>query len=176
MIRRLHPIEDESLLREAFEWDAYAPSWYADSDSIFRPGSIEEYLQLAKGEDQIDVGVFDEDLVGLITISRRGDKIYEAHLSAKRGTNVEFLAEAGFQVREQLFEIGMNVGFVWVAQKNLHVKKLCELVGFLPDGLMMLRGSYNVKMLDGTIHYKPIEWVRMRTTRNQWESEQRMAA
>jgi hypothetical protein len=151
-IRRLSPESDVELYREAFAWDVDAPRWYAQMDSVFRPDSFDECLSLATHDDQVDVGVFEDGLIGLITISRRGPGLYEAHLSAKRGTDLNLLAEAGYQVKEQLFGLGMKRGFVWVAKKNRPVRRLCQLIGFTPDGFTMLRGRY---------HDKPIEWLHM---------------
>lgn len=167
-IRRLDPIEDRGLYVDAFLWDIDAPRWYRESDKIWRPETLEQYLELAHGEDQIDVGVFNPNLIGLVTITRRAVGVYEGHLSAKRNAPRDVLSQAVYQVRHQLFEIGMREAFVWVASKNRGVIKLCEDAGFYDNFVTMLKGSY---------HGRVIEWRQMITTRDQWESEQvRLAA
>lgn len=175
-IRRLHPVTDENLLRDSFEWDSYAPDWYSTSDSLFRPDSIERYLELTHGENQCDIGIFEGEMIGLITFDHKGNGVFEIRLSAKRGTSSELLIEAGQQVRHQIFSIGAKLGIVWVAKRNRSVINLCERIRFVKDGLEMYRGTYSRQKLNGTFVYRPIIWVRMLTTREQWLDENRIAA
>lgn len=174
--RRLSPVDDEALLRTAFSWDAYSPSWYADSDSLFRPDSIERYLELTYNENQVDVGVFEGEMIGLITFDCKGNGVFEIRLSAKRGASLETLTEAAYQVRHQIFSIGAKLGIVWIAKRNRSVIKLCERIGFVKDGLTMYRGTHSRRKLDGSFVYRPIVWLRMVTTREQWLNEQKIAA
>jgi hypothetical protein len=168
MIRRLDPTKDRGLYVDAFLFDLDAPRWYRESDKIWRPETFERYMELAHGDDQIDIGVFENGLIGLVTITRRAQGIYEGHLSAKRNVPRETLSSAVYQIRHQLFEIGMQEAFVWVASKNRGVIKICEESGFYDNFVTMLKGSY---------HGRVIEWRQMVTTRAQWESEQvRLAA
>ena len=164
--RRLSPVDDEVLLHEAYLWDADAPAWYSAGDALFRPDSVEQYLAMAHDTNQVDIAVFNPDLCGLITFDHKGGGAFEIRLSAKRGTPLETLAYAGQQVRHQIFTIGAKIGVVWIAERNRHVIKLCEAIGFVRDGLTMYRGVYNRKVK------RPIEWVRMVTTREQWMGEQ----
>lgn len=164
-IRRLDSDTDRDFYAEAWAWDIDAPRWYQDSDAVFRPESFDEYMKLAHGDDQCDVGVFDDELIGLITVTLRGKGVYEGHLSAKRGANLEMLAEAVLQIRCQLFERGMSEAYLWVAAKNRAIRKLCANAGFYGTFVTMLRGSS---------HNRPIEWEQWVTTRTQWESEQRI--
>jgi len=175
-IRRLNPMTDEALLREAFLWDSNAPDWYSTSDSLFRPDSVERYLEMAHNENQVDIGVFGGEMVGLITFDRKGDGIFEIRLSAKRTASLQTLTEAAYQVRYQIFSIGAKLGLVWIAKRNRHIIKLCEMIGFVRDGVTMYRGTHSRKKLDGSFIYRPIEWVRLITTREQWLAEQKIAA
>lgn len=175
-IRRFNPVADEGLLRMAFSWDAYAPDWYSTSDSLFRPDSEERFLELTRNENQVDIGVFDGEMIGLITFDHKGNGVFEIRLSAKRGSSLETLTEAAYQVRHQIFSIGARLGIVWVEQRNRHVIKLCGMIGFVKDGLTMYRGTHTRKKLDDSFVYRPIVWVRMITTREQWLGEQKIAA
>lgn len=166
IIRRLNPNDDEPLFRQAFEWDANAPAWYMDSDSICRP-SLEVYLKMTHNENQVDIGVFDEaELIGLVTFDRKINKIAEVRLSAKRGASLELLTEAAYQLRHQFFLLGMDAGVVWIAKRNRQIVKLCEVIGFVRNGTMR-RGVYHRPKGD-----RPIRWVRLITTREQWLDEQ----
>lgn len=170
IIRRLHPDNDEGLLRESFTWDTDAPSWYLASDAICRP-TLEAYLNMTRDENQVDIGVFDDEgIQGLITFDYKGNGIVEVRLSAKRGASADLLTNAAYQVRHQIYVLGMRAGVVWVAKRNRHVIRLCETIGFVRDGLTMTRGTYYRKV------ERPIEWVRLITTREQWLAEQRVAA
>ena len=169
-IRRLNPETDKALFVEAWLWDHVdVPRWYREMDRVFRPEAFEDFLKLAHGEDQADIGVFENDkLVGLITLSMRAKGMFEAHLSAKRGASVEVLADAGIQVKEQLFrDMGMIEGCLWVARKNYHVRKLCSIIGFRDSGLRIFKGSHRGRVID---------WLRLSVTRSEWEAEQVLAA
>jgi RimJ/RimL family protein N-acetyltransferase len=169
-IRRLNPVGDESLLRQAFEWDAKAPAWYMDSDAICRP-SLDVYLKMTHDENQVDIGVFDEDeMIGLVTFDHKINGVAEVRLSAKRGASLELLIEAAYQLRHQFFSLGMTAGVVWIAKRNRQIVKLCEVIGFVREGSMR-RGTYHRPKGD-----RPIEWLRLITTREQWLSEQEIAA
>lgn len=145
-------------------WDAQAPQWYRDSDEVCRP-NLEAYLRMTHNDDQVDIGVFNGEIIGLITFDHKLNGIAEVRLSAKRGASLELLTRAAYQVRHQFFSLGMVAGVVWIAKKNRHVIRLCEMIGFVRDGLTMYRGVYRGKV------EKPIEWVRLVTTREQWLSE-----
>lgn len=176
ILRRLHPNDDEKLLRDAFMWDAYSPNWYSDSDSLFRPDSVDDYLEMARNENQVDVGIFDGEMIGLVTFDHKGNGIAEVRLTAKRGASLEILTEAAYQLRHQFFSLGMKAGIVWIAKRNRHIVGMCETIGFVRDGLTMYRGTYHRKKLNGEFTYRPILWVRLIATREQWLSDQRIAA
>lgn len=176
IIRRLDPIADECLLRESFEWDAYSPDWYSTSDAIFRPDAIDDYLKMTRNDNQVDIGVFNGEMIGLVTFDHKGNGIAEVRLAAKRAASLELLTDAAFQLRHQFFSFGMKAGIVWIAKRNRPIIRLCESIGFVRDGLTMYRGVYHRQKLDGSFLNRPILWVRMVTTREQWMSEQRIAA
>lgn len=151
-IQRLNPDKDRALISEAFYWDINAPQWYADSDAICRP-DIETYMKMSRDETQVDIGIFTDEMVGLVTVDYKGNGIAEIRLSAKRGSSLEVLAEAAWHIRRQFFALGMKAAVVWVAKRNRQVIRLCGMIGFEPDKTMT-RGTYQ----RGN---QPIEWLRM---------------
>lgn len=164
MIRRLDPDKDESLLREAFSWDQGKPSWYRQMDRVFGPDNVEDFLKLINDPLNAFIGIFNPQLVGLIVVALASKDRYAAHLWAKRGTGLPVLVEAGCQVLNDMFGLGMVEGFVYVAEKNRTVRRLCEAIGFSEDGIVMYRGTYRGKI---------IKWIRLSCSR---QVEQRIAA
>lgn len=163
MIKRLDPIANESLLREAFSWDREAPSWFRQMDSIFGPDDVDDFLKGAQDLANVYLGVFQPSghiahypLVGVIILTLVSNNRYTAHLCACRGARVEVLAQAAIQVKEDMFNLGMNEVFVFVAEKNRGVRKLCEIIGLQEDGITMYKGSYRGRV---------IKWIRMSEVR-----------
>jgi hypothetical protein len=150
VIRRIDPVVNEDLLREAHSWDKDAPDWYRSCDKVFGP-TMDEFLAQTKAEDQIDIGIFAPEFCGLISLTRRAAGIYEAHLRARRRTPLEPLALAGRQVIDDLLGMGMETGYVFVAEKNRPVRKLCCMMGMQPDGIAIYRGSYKGRV---------VQWLR----------------
>lgn len=149
MIRRLDPIKDRGCFVEAYSWDKDYPRWYQDLEKI-------AHLPLDKFIDQAperaDFGLFVPDLVGMISILRRAPQVFEGHVWAKRRTPIEPLGSFGAQLRESLQgDLDMKFGYVWIAQKNLPIKKLCAMIGLRPDGAIEI---------DGESHGRPIVWER----------------
>jgi hypothetical protein len=138
-IRRLDVEKDYELYREAYGWDAGYPRWYKRMDSVFRP-SFDEFITQARTDDQADIGVFDSELIGLISLTVRARGVFEAHLWAKRKSSVDVLACAAFQVRESLRGIGMREVYVWIERKNRAVQKLCAMAGMEFQGITLLKG------------------------------------
>lgn len=138
---------DKDLLRHAFSWDADAPSWYRQMDEVFGPKTVDEFVPLVDDPKNALIGIFNPEFVGLITATLVCKERFEIHLWAKRGTSLDVLEEAGYQIREQLVRFGAQEIFVWVAEKNRPVKQLCARLGLLPDGIELLKGSYKKKVI-----------------------------
>lgn len=164
-IRALHPSE-ESLFREAYSWTAEAPEWFRQMDKVF-PESFGDYHLRAFDAGEINYGIFDGGLVGLLTINDCGHGVFNVHVSAKRGASIDAMFEATSMLRDHLFEIGAQVLHGWVARFNRGVIRLGEYAGFRKDG---------IRMLKGTCRGRVIEWVHLISTRAEWEAELRMAA
>lgn len=164
--RRLDPVKDEHLLREAYLWDKGAPTWYRDMDSVFGPENVEDFLKTTHDPDSVFIGVFRQiglrmirhELVGVIILAYAGERRYAAHLCAKRGANLETLAQAAIQVKEDMFDLGMIEVFVFVAERNKGVLNLCRLIGLVEDGVVMFKGTYRKKL---------IRWIRLSSRRLQ---------
>jgi len=151
-LRRLETPQDDPLLRQIAEWDKDVPEWYRQMDSVFGIDSAEGLIRLVSAPDNAFIGVFNPTLVGMITLSLAGKNRFAVHLWAKRGASLEVLAEAGYQIREQLVEFGAREIFVWVAEKNRPVRNLCARLGLMPDGVEIIKGSYKKRA---------IVWIRL---------------
>ena len=145
-IRRLDR-NDTELLRAAYYWDANAPEWFRQMDNTFGWDSEDDFISLVDDPANAFIGIFNPELTGLITASLAGKGRYAVHLWAKRGTSLGVLEEAGYQIREQLVAFGAQEIFVWVAERNRHVKQLCARLGLLPDGIEMIKGCYKGKVI-----------------------------
>ncbi len=145
-IRRLDN-GDHDLLRHAYSWDAKAPEWYRQQDKVFGPKTVDEFVPLVDDPKNALIGIFNPELVGLITATLVCKDCFEIHLWAKRGTSLDVLEEAGYQIREQLVRFGAQEIFVWVAEKNRPVKQLCARLGLQPDGIELLKGCYKGKVI-----------------------------
>lgn len=151
MNRRLDPIADEPLLRECFAWDREAPSWYQDMDQVFGPGNINDFLAMTKEPLNILIGVFNSEFVGLIVIACAAQDIFEAHLWAKRGTEIGVLVEGTEKTIQDFFSMGMKEAFCLVAERNKPIQTLCASLGFRYEGVCMYRGLYKGRV---------IKWLR----------------
>ena len=149
MIRRLEQ-GDEELLHEAWHWSDGAPTWFQDADKVFNQGELDAVAQLANRRKWF-IGVFDERLQAVIIIEWRGHGQFEGHLMTRRRADIQEICHAAVQVTYDLLDCGLVEGYVWVAEKNLGVRKLCSTIGFLPDGVIMYRGAYRGRL---------IKWLR----------------
>lgn len=148
-MRRLDPEKDRELYEQVFSWEKAYPRWLRDAEKSCGM-SLDEFLKI---ENRVDVGVFNPELVGMVSINYRGPKVFEGHVWAKRGTRVEFLAGHVNSIKDDLVrQLGMKAFFVWVFKKNLPVKRLCDMIGCVFDG---------VTTIDGESHGRPIEWQRL---------------
>ena len=147
-LRRLNH-DDRELYETVFSWEKDYPRWLRDAEK-FCGMPLDEFLAV---ENRVDIGVFNPELTGMVSINYRGPKVFEGHIWAKRGTSVELLAWTVASIRDDLVrDLGMKAFFVWVVKKNRPIKKLCGMIGCEFDG---------VTMIDGESHGKPIEWQRL---------------
>lgn len=149
-IRRLDPEKDIDLYKQSFDWDKDYPRWYQDAEKVARV-DFDEWME--RSNERADVGVFDPDFTALISVICRAPQIFEVHFWAKRKTNLERLGLAALNVRRSLERlVGMRGAFAWIVKRNAPVKRLCGMIGFVPDG---------ATLVDGESHGKPITWIRV---------------
>jgi hypothetical protein len=151
-LQRLNPATDVDLYDQMRSWDETAPRWLRDMDAAF----------ICRGEDEIHIGVYEESLIAVITLTRHAAGIYEAHLRAARGTSLTTLAIAALSVQRQLWTIGAKLIFVYVGERNKPVRQLCDNIGFQPDGIVVYKGSS---------HGRIVKWVRYSSIRPSMAAE-----
>lgn len=145
MIRQLTP-NDTELLREAFSWREQMPRWYREMDSVNgRELTLDEFL--ADSTQTLEFAVFDDEMIGLISLAPLGNDRYEAHLKAKRGADPEKLALAAFSIRAWAFKNGAKEIVAWVCRQHVSVKHLLGLGGLLPDTVTRIKGFMHGKLI-----------------------------
>lgn len=160
-IRRLDPDADSALYAQMYEWTESAPKWLHDATAAFGALSREDYINGARWDRRIDIGIFDDDkLIACVTLILILHRIYEVHLEAARGADPELIIAAGLNIRDQLFgQYEAYEAFMWTPVWNRTVRRINKALGFEPD---------NVSMFRGVSHGKLIEWRRysIRSTTN----------
>lgn len=151
MIRRLNASNDREHFVTAWGWLESSPSWRQATEAIFGADTLETYLYNAADEHSIAIGVFDNELVAVFSLTLRGKATYEAHLAAKRGTDPELVARAGCVIRAQLEDYGMQHTFAWVPRWNRPLRYILKANGFTRDHIVMFRGVHRGRI---------IEWCR----------------
>lgn len=149
---------DESLLREAFAWDANTPRWYREMDAVFNEGGALDLISKLDEKTIAFFGLFDPSLYAVIIVEMKAGGQFEGHLMATRGANLELIGAAIQSLLHDLLDLGLKEACVWIAEKHRSVRKLCASIGFEPDGVVMWRGSYHGRM---------IKWVRYSIQREQ---------
>lgn len=159
MMRRLRQ-SDADLLREAYNWDVGRPSWYVEADHVFNSGSVDDLVAQLGDPQRAFIGLWDsnEQLTAIILVQHHGSGRYEGHLLAQRGADLQLIAVAIRSLLVDLLQYGLTEACCWVAERNISVKRLCDIVGFQPDGVVMWRGAYR---------NRAIKWLRYFITREQ---------
>lgn len=151
-MRRLDPVKDERLVREAVAWINSAPRWFQDADAVWGKDNADDYLNQMSTDAQADFGVFDDEkFIAVLTVSLKSHGVYESHLMAKRNASSSVITLAIVNLREQMFQHGMIETWLWLARKNFAVRHIVEAAGLIRDGVSMLKGRS---------HGRPIQWLR----------------
>jgi hypothetical protein len=151
-LRRLDPDTDEQLVRDAVAWLDDQPRFYQDCDAAWgKVEDAEDYLRVMRADAQADFGVFEDELIAVITVTLEGKGSFNSHLMVKRGASVQAICVGAASVIKQLFENGMVEGWSWLARKNYGARKILSDIGMKLDGLEQIKGAS---------HGKPISWVR----------------
>ena len=157
MLKRLTK-DDSELIREAWEWTFTSPAWFQDMDKVFSQGTAENLIEQLDDWRKVFIGVLDPELAAIIIIEWKAEGLFEGHLMTRRRVNVQIIEAAINQVLHDSVEFGMREAFVWIAEKNLGVRKLCATLGMRPNGVAMYKGSYRGRV---------IKWQRYSITREQ---------
>jgi hypothetical protein len=157
MMRRLG-INDADVLREAWDWDEGRPAWYRQADRVFNRGTVGDFVAQLADTQRVFLGVWSERLEAVILAHHHGSGIVEGHLLARRQADTALITVAGRHTIYELLDCGLTHAIVWVAERNIGVRRLCVNIGFEPDGVVMWRGSY---------HGRVIKWVRHSIRREQ---------
>ena len=136
------------MLREAYHWDDDRPRWYQDMDRVFNGGGETEFLSLLNDKRNVLVGVFDPELTAIIMVVLEGYGVFESHLLARRGANAETIVIAAHSILYDLLEFDLQELYVWVAKRHISVKRLCDNIGLLPDGVRMFKGQYRGRLIE----------------------------
>lgn len=152
-IRRIDPDADYVLYEQMYEWTESAPKWLRESTAAFGTLSRSDYIEGARWDRRIDIGIFDDGkLIACVTLILILHRIYEVHLEASRDADPALIIAAGCDIRDQLFgQYGAYEAFMWTPVWNRTVRRINKALGFEAD---------NVSMFRGVSHGKLIEWRR----------------
>ena len=147
MIRRL-TTADAPLLREACDWDTTRPTWYRQMDAVFNCGSLDDFITQLADPQRAFIGLWDGAVpTAIIIIQHHGSGRYEGHLMARRGTDPQLVAVSIRSLLHDLLDYGLVEAYCWVAERNISIRRLCDTIGFQPDGVAMWRGSYRGRVI-----------------------------
>lgn len=160
MILRLDPIKDRDCFVDAWDWEVFAPTWFKQSNDVFGPPTLENFIEASKEEDRATFGVFDSRLDAMITLTLRGASV-EADLLSRPNAPRETIINGTAELRDAIFrDLRVQEIYVWLPRKNYPTKRLCATLGFQDTGLRILKGTYRDRM---------IEWQRLAIYRSQIE-------
>jgi hypothetical protein len=146
MIRRLTHADDD-LLREAYRWDADRPKWFREMDAVFSRGSEDDFIRLLDDPRNVLISVWSDCLEAVIIVTLIDYGLFESHLCARRGANMEVIVNAAHTLLHDLVQFDLQELYVWVAEKHRSVKRLCSMIGFHSDGARMYKGTYRGRLI-----------------------------
>lgn len=159
MIRRLDPDKDTELYRQRWEWREKYPRSLRDATAVDSVETFEEFLGQARGA-RADIGIFDNELIGCVSLQWQAEGVYEIHLSAKRGAKLEQLIEPCLSIQKTLFDdLNARFIFAFTPEWNRGVILLAIAMGMERDG---------VRRIKGTTRGRLITWERLSMTREMY--------
>lgn len=168
MIRRIDTDEDRGCFVDAWAWEVLAPRWFRDADKVFGPPTLEDFIQSSGEDNRATFGIFENDLIGIIILTLRGNGIIEADLMAKPGCSPFAILEGAIGLRDRIFEdLGAREIMCWLAKKNIPTRRLCCILGFRETGITLIRGTHRDRV---------IEWINLSVSREAWEAKTLKAA
>lgn len=100
---------------------------------------------------RVTIGVFDNDLLALVTFQPCGNGVYEVHVDCPRNADSEMLIIALLNLRRIVFEQwGAREVFAGVISRNYGIIRIAEECGCRRDGV--------------EYHTERLRWVRLRIT------------
>lgn len=163
MIRRLDPEKDVELYRQCWEWRERYPRPLRDATAVNSVTTFEEFLEQSRGA-RADIGIFEEQLIAVVSLQWKGEGIYEVHLSARwREVKIDSLIEAGLSIVKTIFE-GLRARFVFAftPKWNRGAILFAVAMGFQADG---------VQRMSGISRGRVIVWQRLSMTKENYESD-----
>lgn len=162
MIRRLDPDRDLDLYRQRWEWRERYPRSLRDATAVDSVATFEEFLEQARGA-RADIGIFDGEMVGCVSLEWKAERVYEAHISAKRKASLDRFIEPCLSIQKTVFEeLDAALLFGFTPEWNRGAVLLAKTMGLEPDGVRRLRG---------TARGRVITWVRLSQTRADYERD-----
>jgi hypothetical protein len=144
-IRIVNESETE-LLTTAFHWADEMPDWYKEFQAIHLE-SLESFIG---SENQLFIGVFQDDLVALTRFILCPKGFYDIHLYVKRRTDPEMLFTACESIMYYLLDQGIKGLSGWIPVKHKGIVNLYRNLGFIHNG---------IRCFEGKVKGKIVEWL-----------------
>lgn len=128
----------------AREWFKQAPAWLRAADAA----DVE-----ADTADSLHFGIWtDGRLVALLRFTELQPCVFEMHLDAERGSNVEAICSVTAHIADAMMDkAGAVVIFAWVLKHNRVIRRMLEGGNAYWDGARRLKGTHRGRSL---------EWLR----------------
>lgn len=159
--RTLEPGKDAIWYVLAHRWTQDRPRFFPHTGGF---NILFAYLDYAKRESQVDVGVFEGDtMITLITIQKEPGGGYLFHITSPKGSDPVKITAATYEIGWNLFD-KMDAAFIYTMVPTFkgHVhrgsKMLVESCGLTPCGEPEIE-------IDGIWHYS---WQPYSLTREDW--------
>lgn len=164
-IRRIDPERDSLLIEHSFSWLLNSPTWRQQTEDVFGTLNYQDYVVAHNDERRIDIAVFEGKYHrAMVTLHLVAKNTYEVSLQADRTARANIIVAAGCLIRDQLFGIySAQLVYAWVPRWARGVKAILTSIGFLPDNVIMARGTARGRL---------IEWDRYSLRRSDEQQEQ----
>lgn len=143
-VRSIDPYAEQALLIEAWHWRDESPDWFRACYEIWKE-TFEEYL--AASYDELHIGVWDDGvLTAVVRMIPEKKGFFALHLSAKHGTNPDNLTAACLQIKEMMFDHGVQF-YGYLPTIHRSVAKIYEALGFWDTGIRIYKGIVKGKLI-----------------------------
>jgi hypothetical protein len=145
-LRLLDIDKDRELFIEAYNWRNRAPRWFRECLNIWKE-SLEEYLENAVTEFHYGVWV-DGEFQASIRLIETVPRIFNIHLYARRGVNLEDLYVSGVTLRDFLVKQGIAGFYGYLPIINKGISHLYECLGFEDTGIRVFKGVIRGRVVE----------------------------